>query len=366
VDFVNQSGFEAGWTWGLQSDGRELMIVVIKATYNLPRNDEPVTIATEQVKLTESDEFTGEPGLTAVLHETDYSHRKLRCDVLLNGSAHSPWPVTQANVRLQIGQVDKSFHVFGNRQWDSWMLSTQPTNPELFTQQSISYDHAYGGTDANPEQPEKVATYIENPVGTGYHPIRSRLSLAGLPLPNTSETAAPIEDVTGKFRPMSFGPIGRNFYPRFKHAGTYDQRWLDHVSPFWPDDFSYAYFQSAPEDQQTEFLQGGETLVLKNLTLDGGVRAFQIPFCQIPVTFLPSRGPDVHREAVCDTLLIEPDFQRFCLTLRVTLPLRRNLFDIKQTIVGNMPYSWHSRRRARAKGKRYYPNLAALIEANRQ
>jgi hypothetical protein len=31
-----------------------------------------------------------------------------------------------------------------------------------------------------------------------------------------------------------------------------------------------------------------------------------------------------------------------------------------------MPYSWHSRRRARAKGKRYYPNLAALIEANRQ
>ena len=90
MDFVNQSGVEAGWTWGLERDGRELIIVVIKATYDLPETGAEATLSSEQAKLTEADEFTGEPGLSAPRYETDYSHRKLRCDVLLNGSAHSP------------------------------------------------------------------------------------------------------------------------------------------------------------------------------------------------------------------------------------------------------------------------------------
>jgi hypothetical protein len=269
-------------------------------------------------------------------------------------------------VRLSVGRVDKQFHVFGTRRWDGVFLSVVPTDPEPFTQQPISYDFAYGGADRSPDEPDKVATYIDNPVGTGYHPIRRRSALTGLPLPNTSQHRSPIEDNKGSFRPMSFGPVGRNFHPRYKHAGTYDQQWLDNIAPFWPEDFSYDYFQCAPADQQTQFLQGEEEVVLENLTPVGGIRIFRVPKRQMPVTFLPHRGADIVEKAVCDTLLIEPDLNRFSLTWRVSLPLRRNIFDIKQTIVGDLPRSFYSRRRAEFLGKTYYSSLAALIETKRK
>jgi hypothetical protein len=159
---------------------------------------------------------------------------------------------------------------------------------------------------------------------------------------------------------MSFGPVGRNFFPRYKQAGTYDQAWLDNEAPFWPVDFSYAYFQCAPEDQQVSFLQGGEEVELRNLTPDG-FRSFCLPQKKIPVTCIPHRGNDLHPEAVCDTLLLEPDLNRFSLTWRASVPLRRNLFELKQTVVGEMPYSWHSKRRAERSGKAYYASLAEAV-----
>src|SRR5262249_28821860 len=160
----------------------------------------------------------------------------------------------------------KSFFVFGERRWEAHGLSVAASEPEPFLKASIAYNGAYGGSDSSDEEPGKVETYMENPVGTGYHPVRRRSTLTGRLLPNTAEGETPITDTRGKFRPMSFGPIGRNFSPRFRHAGTYDQAWLDNEAPFWPADFSYAYFQSAPEDQQVPYLLGGEEVELMNLT----------------------------------------------------------------------------------------------------
>lgn len=362
MEFINQSGLEAGWTLGFERDGRELLVVVIKGTYTLPANGAEPTLAEEQSKLVQADEFTGEPGYSAPLRETDYSHRKLKCDVVLNGSAYAPggFPTRAVDVSVRVGAMRKSFYVFGDRRWQDYLLSAN--DPEPFKQIPISYDHAYGGADANEDQPEEVATYVENPVGIGYHPVRSRRSLVGKPLPNTAESRTPISDIKGKYRPMSFGPVGRNFFPRYRHAGTYDQRWLDDEAPFWPKDFSYAYFQCAPDDQQVPFLEGGEEVELKNLTPDGR-RLFNIPQRQVPITFLPHKGEDIRANAVCDTLLLEPDLQRFSLTWRLALPLSRNLFELKQTIVGELPYSWYSKRRAENAGKTYYATLAEAVAA---
>ena len=86
----------------------------------------------------------------------------------------------------------------------------------------------------------------------------------------------------------------------------------------------------------------------------------------MPVTFIPYRRKDIQRDGVCDTLVIEPDLERFTMTWRVSLPLRRNLFELKKTVVGEMPRSWHWRRRAEAKGKTYYNNLAELVDSRRR
>ena len=360
MEFVNQSGTDAGWTMGYERDGRELLVVIAKATYQIPENGGEPVPAEEPVKLTKADEFSGEPGHSAPLRETDYSHRKLRCDVVLNGSAYAPGGVaTEAvEVSLRVASVRKSFCVFGPRRWLDSMLTV--SHPESFVQTPISYDFAYGGADVNDDEPDNIATYLENPVGKGYRPLRRRSNLIGELLPNTAEGWTPISGNKGRYRPLAFGPVGRNFSPRHKHAGTYDQQWLDHEAPFWPADFSYAYFQCAPDDQQVPFLRGGEEIELINLTPDGR-RQFRVPCRTMPVTFQPHRGDDIQQEAVCDTLLIEPDLGHFTLSWRVSFPLRRNMFEMRQVLVGELTCSQRAQRRAAARGKTYYANLRELV-----
>jgi hypothetical protein len=256
----------------------------------------------------------------------------------------------------------KSFWVFGERRWRDFFLS--PSGPEAFTRTEFSYGSAYGGADRNEDEPDKVLTYADNPIGTGYHPLRRPATLIDELLPNTSDSKSPISDVKGRFRPMALGPVGRNFVPRYKFAGTYDKKWLEEEAPIWPADFSYEYFQCAPRDQQVPFLQGGEQVEMINLT-SGGHLSFSVPSRRIPVTCILHNHADVQTECVCDTFFLEPDLDRFSLTWRASIPLRKNLFELKQVIVGELPFSWHSKRRAEQVGKTYYASLAEAV-ANRR
>lgn len=67
-------------------------------------------------------------------------------------------------------------------------------------------------------------------------------------------------------------------------------------------------------------------------------------------------------QAVIDTLLIDTDTQRVEITWRTSRPLKRNLFEIAQVLVGSMSTGWW---RARELGKDYYPSLSALVKAKR-
>ncbi len=43
---------------------------------------------------------------------------------------------------------------------------------------------------------------------------------------------------------------------------------------------------------------------------------------------------------------------------RASLPLRRNIFELKQAVVGRMPRAWY---RARDLGKDYYRSIGELV-----
>ena len=367
MDFVNETKVEAGWTLGFEPEGRELLVVAIKATFNIPEKGDEPELAEEQVPLTEADEFTGEPGFSATLYETDYAHLKPFCDVLLNGSAYAPGgrPAKSVRVGLRVGSMNKSFNVVGDRIWDRNILSVIPTPYRPFVRMPISYDRAYGGVDKHPDKPEKIETYTKNPIGVGFHPYSNGKHLKGKPLPNTEEIKKPIKSKNGKYYPMSFGPIGRNFEARVPFAGTYDQKWLDNIAPFWPDDFDYRYFQTTPPEQQIPYPKGGEPVILQNLTPEG-LTKFQIPRVSMPVIFIPYRGEDIIKETVIDTVLIEPDKKRFMLTWRVSLPLKKNCFELRQVIAGEMPRSWQWKRKAAAKGKLYYKGISEYIKAKKR
>jgi hypothetical protein len=364
MDLLNATKMQAGYTMGMQPDGRELLVVVVKGTFTIPENGEEPQLAEEQVPLVEADECTGDPGFSAPLYESDYPPHKPRCDVLLNGSAYAPGekPATKVKVILKVGPVVKFFQVVGTRFWKTGLSGISATPPKPFTVMPISYDNAFGGSDNTHKKESKHKAHMLNPIGVGFHTNLKKEFFEGKPLPNTEELKQPVTRPKGKYKPMSLGPIGRGWVPRYKFAGTYDQNWIDNVFPFLPSDFNDAYYQSAPIDQQCDYLQGGEEVVLRNLTPDGYTR-FQIPNVQVPVVFFLKKEEPYKTQGVADTLVIEPDAGRFMLTWRANRPLKKNMFEVAQVLTGRMPRGWW---RARETGKTYYKSLDELIREKRR
>lgn len=359
MKLLNATRMQAGYTMGMKPDGRELLVATVKGTFTIPANGSEPQLAEEQVSLVEADVFTGEPGFSSTRYETDYVPVKPRCEVLLNGSAYAPGgrSATRVTVSLQVGPISKSFDVVGNRLWVATLVGAVASQPETFVTMPISYDKAFGGVDAAHPDSAKHRFYEFNHAGVGFHHQTGREYMDGTPLPNTEESGRPVENLRGSYRPMAFGPIGRAWTPRVRFAGTYDQNWIDNIFPFLPPDFDEQYYQSAPADQQMDNPQGGEEIILKNLTPEG-YTSFRLPPLNMPVVFYPRHAENKETNAVVDTIVIEPDLHRFTLTWRSHVPLQKNIFEIEQILVGEMPRGWY---RARELGKTYYPSLAALV-----
>ena len=107
MDLLNGTMMQAGYTLGVEPSGREHLVVVVKGTFSFPDKAEEPRLADEQAPLVYADTFTGKPGLSAPVHETDFAFRKLRCDVLVNGTAYAPTgkPTTKVTVGLKLGQL---------------------------------------------------------------------------------------------------------------------------------------------------------------------------------------------------------------------------------------------------------------------
>lgn len=342
MEFVNATRMESTCTVTFDAEGREVLVVVIKGTFQVPGQDgDRLRLHEVQQPLTLADEFFGDPGHSSPRRESDFALRKPRCDVLLNATARAPGgrPTARTTVGVQIGAWSKSFDVVGDRRWVCGAFGARATAPEPFAAMPITYGHAFGGTDDRHPDPARHAAFLPNPVGRGFHAETARRFVDGAPLPNTEETGRVVDGFDGGHRPMSFGPIGRHWAPRVGHAGTYDRRWMEETFPFLPADFDERYFQAAPPDQQLPKFQGDQRVTLTNLTRSGR-REFVLPHFEAPV-FVFRRGggrSDLHAEL--DTVFIEPDDDTVALTWRLALPLRRDIFELAQVVVGRKDIGW--------------------------
>jgi len=364
MELLNASKLLAAYTQGLEPNGRESLVVVAKGTFNLPLDGRAATLVDIQQPLLMADTFLGEPGLSAPLQEMDFAPVKPFCDVLVRGKAYAPGgrAVTQLTAGIRVGRFSKAFAVLGPRQWQPGLLGVAPGLPQPFTEQDISYAQAFGGSHPIASEPELRHCYLDNPTGCGWYPRSTdSADIVGMPMPSTEELGKPIDSPSGNFRPMALGPIGRGWPQRARFAGTYDDAWLADCFPFLPADFDNRYFQAAPDDQQTQYLRGGEDVLLLNLTPQERA-GFRIPEMDVPVTFFLKKGGHQTVQAVIDTLLIDTDTRRVEITWRTRRPLKRNLFEITQVLVGSMSTGWW---RARELGKDYYPSLCALVKAKR-
>lgn len=346
MELINSTRMLAGYTLGIEPSGRELLVVVVKGTFRIPTEQgATLKLHEEQAPLVMSDVFFGEPGLSAPRYEVDFAPRKPRCDVVLNATAYAPGgrPTTRTNVGVRIGGWSKSFDVVGDRVWEAGASGIGMSGTTPFVQMPITYDRAFGGTDNRSEDPAEHDAFMPNPSGRGFHKQLKNEWIDGSPLPNTEESGKPVKWMQGDYRPMSFGSIGRHWEPRYKYAGTYDQKWLDDVFPFLPSDFDEQYFQSAPLGQQLPKPVGEQLVTLSNLTPDGR-REFVIPHFEAPIHVFPKKGEREDLIAPLDTIVIEPDLERVTMTWRVARPLRKNIFELAQVLVGRKGRAWWQQR----------------------
>ena len=117
--------------------------------------------------------------------------------------------------------------------------------------------------------------------------------------------------------------------------------------------FDERYDQAAPADQQIDYPRGGEEVQLLNLTPEGRTRFF-LPTIDMPVVFFRKNEEPLYQQAALDTIVIEPDLGRVLLTWRASVPLKRNMFEMTQVLVGQMSRAWW---RARELGKTYSPSI---------
>lgn len=341
MELINATRMVAGYNMGLEPSGRELLVVVIKGTFVLPKPGEQVRLADEQLPLVMANTFTGEPGFSAPVLEIDFAPRKRACDVLLTGHARAPEgrQVTRLRCGIRVGPMEKAFDVVGDRVWQAGISAISASAPQHFTEMPVSYDRAFGGADRRPEDPAEHDAYLPNPVGRGWHKHLKSAWVDGAPLPNTEAIGELVKHPGNQYTPMALGPLGRGWPQRARYAGTYDQDWLDNVFPFLPKDFDERYYQAAPEDQQLLLPKAPLEVLLTGFTADGP-RQFMLPYFEAPVHLFPKRGEREDLRATLDTITFEPDDERITMSWRVVRPLQRSLHDIEQVMVGKKGLAW--------------------------
>jgi hypothetical protein len=362
LEIVKELPVEAAAMLAPDKDAREYWVVVVKATFRMPEGGAAPVLAEEQVPLIYADEYLGEPGMSSMTAAYDFAPEKPLAEILLTGSAVAPGgrPVTELTVGLQVeGLISKTIRVVGDRTWvDGMVHDLGAGGAAPFTRMPLVYERAFGGRI---ETEQSQHAHRENLVGTGLTRGVPRSHVFGAPLPNLEHPSQPVRVPGDVTQTVCFGPVAPAWLPRAQFAGTYDKAWLDDRFPLLPTDFDPRFFQTAPADQQVRELRGGERVTLINLTEEGRYQ-FELPELEMPVVLFFSDRQDEPYQARLDTVHIDTDKRRMCMTWRLKVRRTGKPYALRSLAVGPMSARFWRRHNS---PKPYYSSLAELIAAQR-
>src|SRR5438132_4445083 len=147
LQLKNQTPFETMPLLAPDPNGVDSIYAVVKSTYTI--GADKIVLDPKQAPVTNADEYGGPPGKSSVKTATDLALIKPGTDVFLLGHAYTPQgkPARSSEISLNVGPVQRTIRVFGNRVWRQGVLSSSMSEPEPFEKMPLVWERAFGGTD---------------------------------------------------------------------------------------------------------------------------------------------------------------------------------------------------------------------------
>ena len=226
---------------------RDFGIIIVRGTFRIIPNQRLKPVP-DQHPLVETDIYFDEKKELGVRMESDLVPFKPNSDIHINVIARSPdkKPNPEWLLSVQIGRLKKILRILGPRYWQySYLRGWQLSKPEPCEEVPIRYELSFGGTYYKAGKP---TPYEYNPIGIGLIDLKHTNREKPIPAPQIEDPYQPIEKAGVTYKPCGLTPIGRSWLPRLKFAGTYDDNWKKNRWPELPEDFNFAYYNSAHPD----------------------------------------------------------------------------------------------------------------------
>ncbi|MDY7565254.1 DUF2169 domain-containing protein [Pseudomonas sp. RTC3] len=178
----------------------------------------------------------------------DSGLKKSRGTFAVQGQAYALTDAQRAGmaVRVRLGTLEKTLHVFPPRQWNKGLLGWMPVTTGQIDCLPLSLENAYGGS-----------RWADNPVGKGHCPdtdTAGGAALAQLEVANLSVCDPEDRPATASFMPLPPQSAARSAF-----MGTLDEDWAAYRAPFLPLDTDARWFDEVAQDQcSAGFWRGDE------------------------------------------------------------------------------------------------------------
>ncbi len=329
LQLKNNTPFKPGMALFPDQDGVDTFYAIMKATFTL--GDKKVRIAQDQVPPFAADEYWDKPGESSLRYASDMHLGKLSTDVVLNGQAWAPKGIMAQYIdtAVMVAERQKVIRVFGDRWFIKGFGGLSITEPEPFESLPIVYERAFGGTHIIDEEKGKIKGEERNPIGIGFKGKHSASELDRQPVPNLEDPARPFKGVSNSGLPVCYGFIAPNWMPRLQYAGTYDETWQKNRMPYLPEDFDMRFFSAACSELTFDrYLEGGEPVELHNVSPQGLIK-FNLPVCKFNVS-VQIKGKTEKLDMKCETVLFEPDENRFSMVWRDSIACDKKTLNVEQ------------------------------------
>jgi hypothetical protein len=280
---------------------------IVKATFAMPESGEMTRINPQPIR--RSDDYLH--GLPSLAGAAEIAPRLQEAGAVVVGHAYAPEPdgVKKRSIRFTVVRqnkllIDKTLYVYGDR--------VKGGAPKRFKKMPLGYERALGGID-----------FSRNPIGVG-------MDKGTKARPNVINPRDPKRAVGG------YGPIPARFPRRKRKLGAVKPQDLESGLLELPDDFNWDYFQPAPRDQRIKRIRGDEWLMLEGMHPRYPRVRVRIPKARAVARIYQVKHVDVPAELdlQCDTLHLEPDYDRCSLVFRGDFPVASELAASAIVIAG--------------------------------